>query len=201
LNVGGGSLIQRTIDVALSSSYVDRLILSSDDPAIIAAAKAGGCEVPFVRDAALSGDEALVNDVVVDALRRVPGYDIVLLLQPTSPLRTAGDIDGVLERLEATGARACVTLRPAEEHPYWSFKLGEGAHLVRFAQPSPGQTLRRQDLPEAWYLNGAIYAARVDWFLSVRSFLSDETVGYPMPIERSLDIDTAADAEKLRQMV
>ena len=201
MRIGGRPLIQWTIDAARASRYIDRLILSSDDSAIIAIAKAGGCEVPFVRDAALSEDKTSSIDVVVDALRRMPGYEIVVLLQPTSPLRSSQDIDGALERLESASAPACVTLRPAEDHPYWTFKLEDDDRLGRFAPPPANLPLRRQDLPPAWCLNGAVYAARVEWFLRERSFLSELTVGHPMPAERSLDIDTQTDMDRLRVIV
>lgn len=197
LPIGGKPLIHWTIDAARASRYIDRLILSSDDATIMAAAAAGGCEVPFRRDASLAGDGASSIDAVVDALERVPGYDIVVLLQPTSPLRSTADIDGVLERLESSGAPACVTVRAAEEHPYWTFYTDEQGCLAHYAQPLAGVPTRRQDLPKAWCLNGAVYAARTEFFLKFRSFLTAQTVCYQMPIERSLDIDTPADVERL----
>jgi N-acylneuraminate cytidylyltransferase len=132
---------------------------------------------------------------------RLPGYDLVVLLQPTSPLRIAADIDGAIELLVSSGASACVSLREAEEHPYWMFRLGDGGRLVRFAEPAGGMPLRRQDLPPAWSLNGAVYVAGCDWFLKNRTFLSPATVGYPMPADRSLDIDTFEDIEKLQRHV
>jgi N-acylneuraminate cytidylyltransferase len=94
-----------------------------------------------------------------------------------------------------------VTLRPAEEHPYWTFRLDDGAHLARFAEPPAGLPLRRQDLPPAWCLNGAVYAARTKWFQRERSFLTAATVGQPMPAERSLDIDTPDDVARLRSII
>ena len=201
LAIGGRPLIQWTIDAALASRHIDRLILSSDDAMIIAAAVSAGCEAPFRRAAALSGDEVSSIDVVIDALERVPGYDIVLLLQPTSPLRNAADIDGALELLESSQAPACVSVRAAEEHPYWTFRLDSTGRLERFVEPAGGLPLRRQDLPAAWCLNGAIYAARVDWLLREGSFLSNRTVAYPMPAERSIDIDTPQDVERLKSIV
>lgn len=197
LPIGGKPLIQWTIDAARASKYVDRLILSSDDEAIMAVAAAGGCEVPFRRSAHLASDTASSIDVVVDALERVSGHDIVLLLQPTSPLREASDIDGTLERLIASEAPACVSVRPAEEHPYWTFRTDADGRLLRYAEPPSGLPTRRQDLPEAWCLNGAVYAAHVGWFLKNRSFLTEQTVSHPMPADRSLDIDTPADVERL----
>lgn len=201
LPIGGRPLIQWTIDAARASRHVDRVVLSSDDMAIIDAAVRGGCEAPFVRDAALATDEASSMDVVADALARLPAHDIVVLLQPTSPLRTAADIDGVLERMQSTGAPACVSVREATDHPYWTFRLGESDRMEPYATPPSGLPSRRQELPGAWCLNGAVYAARTGWLLENRSFLSLQTAAYPMPVDRSLDIDTPADVERLRAAV
>ncbi len=195
LPVGGKPLLQWTIDSARQSRYLDRLVLSSDDAAIMDSARAGGCEVPFQRAPELASDNASSIDVVVDALKRVSGFDIVVLLQPTSPLRLAEDIDGALEALDSRNAPACVSVRPAHDHPYLVFRTETAGRLQPYARPETGQSLRRQDLPQAWCLNGAVFAARVDWFLRERSFLSPQTIGYPMPLDRSLDIDTPADVE------
>ncbi|MEN3030998.1 acylneuraminate cytidylyltransferase family protein [Chromobacterium amazonense] len=197
LPIGGKPLIQWTIDAARASSYIDRLILSSDDIEIMEAAATGGCEVPFQRDAYLSDDTASSIDVVVDALQRVPGYDIVLLLQPTSPLRSTLDINGVLERLVSSDASACVTVCAAENHPYWTFRTDKNGYLLRYVDQSSTLPTRRQDLPEAWCLNGAVYAAYTRWLLENRSFLGTQTIAHPMPPERALDIDTPADVERL----
>jgi N-acylneuraminate cytidylyltransferase len=199
--LGGRPLIAWTIEAALASRHVDRVVLSSDDAAIIEAARRHGAEAPFVRPAALAGDEASSIDAVLDALDRLPRFDIVVLLQPTSPLRTAEDIDAALARLQASGAPCCVSVRPAEEHPYWTFRLDGGGRLERFCEPAGGMPLRRQDLPPAWCLNGAVYAARCDWLRRERRFLGPDTVAQPMPAERSLDIDSAADLEQVRAIV
>jgi CMP-N,N'-diacetyllegionaminic acid synthase len=201
LHVGGKPLLQWTIDAALKSRYIDRLILSSDDTAIMEIAAAAGCDVPFLRDASLAGDDVSSIDVVVDALERIPGFDIAVLLQPTSPLRTTADIDGSLERLHLTGAPACVTVRAADDHPYWTFYTDEDGCLVHYSDPPAALPTRRQDLPIAWCLNGAVYVARVDSFLDRRSFFTPQTVCYPMPIERSLDIDTPEDIAHLLSAV
>jgi CMP-N,N'-diacetyllegionaminic acid synthase len=201
LPIFGKPLIQWTIDSARASRYVDRLILSSDDDEIMAVAAAGGCDTPFKRDASLAGDTASSIDVLVDALERVPGYDIVVLLQPTSPLRSASDIDGAIERLESSSAQACVTVRAAEDHPYWTFYADEQGRLAKFIKPPAGMPTRRQDLPEAWCLNGAVYVVRTEWVIKSHSILAADTVFYPMPAERSLDIDTPADVERLVNVV
>jgi CMP-N,N'-diacetyllegionaminic acid synthase len=201
LPVAGRPLIQWTLEAARASRYIDRLILSSDEPAIIRIATQLGCEAPFVRDAALAGDESSSIDVAVDALERVRGYDLLVLLQPTSPLRAASDIDGALEALEASGAPACVSVRAAEDHPYWTFRLDASGRLRRYVDPPDGASARRQDLPPAWCLNGAVYAARVAWFLREKTFLTAHTLAFPMPAERSLDIDTDADVAYFKSIV
>jgi CMP-N-acetylneuraminic acid synthetase len=195
----GKPLIAWTIEAGLASKYLDRLVLSSDDDAIIAAARQYGCEVPFRRGAALAADDTSSIAVVTDALERCPGYDWVVLLQPTSPLRTAEDIDASLERCMAAGAPACVSVREAEESPYWMYWLREGAHLAPVLPER--QFTRRQDLPPAYVLNGAVYVADVQWLLRTRTFLAAETVAYEMSPGRSLDIDTEADFLKFQTIV
>ena len=190
----GTPLIAWTIEAAKASRLVDRVIVSSDDAEIIETATRFGCEAPFVRASALAGPEAASIDVVLDALDRTPGHQVVLLLQPTSPLRTAQDIDGALEEMGETGARSVVSVRPSQDHPWLTFgKDGQG-RLTPYAEAPGGRSLRRQDLPEAWILNGAIYAAEVDWLRRERTFTRPgETALWPMPAERSIDIDTLED--------
>lgn len=189
---GGKPLIGWTIAAAQASVGIDRLILSSDDAGIIAEAKAMGCEAPFVREAALSDDAARSIDVVLDALDRVPGYEVMVLLQPTSPLRTAADIDAVLAGLE--GADSCVSVSEAADHPWMTYRTDASGRMSHYAEPPTGASLRRQDLPGALTVNGAVYAARIDWLRRTRSFVvPGETRAWVMPSERSADIDTLED--------
>lgn len=190
----GSPLIAWTIQAALASRHVDRVILSSDDAEIIETAARFGCEAPFVRVPALAGPEAASIDVVLDALDRTPGYEVVVLLQPTSPLRISEDIDGALERMDETGAPAVVSVRPSTDHPWLTFGRDGRDRLAPHAQVPKGASLRRQDLPEAWVLNGAVYAAGVAWLRRGRTFMRPgETALWPMPAERSVDIDTLED--------
>lgn len=200
--VAGRPLLAWTVEAARGARCIDRTVLSSDDDEIISAAAGLGLEVPFRRRAELARDDTPSIDVVLDALDRLPGYGIVVLLQPTSPLRSADDIDTALERMQAAGAPAVVSLRAAEDHPAWTFKLAADGRLVRYVDDAQlaGAT-RRQDLPPAWCLNGAVYAARVDWLRRTRSFLAEGTVGSEMPAERSLDIDTAEDLRRFAAAV
>lgn len=187
-------LLQWTVEAAQASAHVDRLILSSDDAEIIDLANRLGCEAPFTRTAALSGDEARSIDVVLDAVDRVPGFDLVVLLQPTSPLRLAADIDGTLETLVRSKATSAVSVSAAPCHPWLVFDEDDAGRLVPYASPPAGAGQRRQDMPPAWRLNGAVYAAEIAWLRRERVFVkAGDTVPHVMPVERSADIDTLED--------
>ena len=117
LPAGGKPLIAWTIEAALASACVDRVVLSSDDDEIMAVAEAYGCEVLFRRPPELSGDSASSLAVVSHALAQLPAFDHVMLLQPTSPMRLASDIDAAFELMCSQGAQACVSVCPVEESP------------------------------------------------------------------------------------
>lgn len=189
--LAGKPLLGWTIEAALACAGIDEIVLSTDDEAIANTGRSMGASVPFIRSASLASDEASTMDAVFDALDRLPGFDVVVLLQPTSPLRTAADIDSCLALLDA--APACVSVCPASSHPYLTFRVDDQHRLAPFASTPEGQSLRRQDLPGAWCLNGAVYAADIPWLRVQRSFISIRTVAHAMPAERSIDIDTPAD--------
>ena len=200
LPVGDRPLIAWTIEAARQASCISCVVLSSDDREIIAEALNRGCEVPFKRPAELASDTASSMDVVLHALNQMPGYEYVVPLQPTSPLRTAGDIDAAFNLMLEKQAPACVSVCSVEESPYWMYQF-EGQSYLRSVLEAPQGVTRRQDLPDVYSLNGAIYIARVDWLLRQRSFVSADTVGYVMPKERSMDIDTPEDYQKLNEIM
>ena len=199
LPVQGRPLLAWTADAALAARALDRVVVSSDADAILAAARACGVE-PLRRPAELATDTATTLDVIVHALDACPGHDIVVVLQPTSPLRTAADIDGALERFAATGAPSCVSVCEAEQSPYWMYRLGAGQALLPVVDGTP-QATRRQDLPTVYVLNGAVYVADAAWLRTTRAFVAAGTVAHVMPVERSLDIDTAQDFERFAKTV
>ena len=198
--LAGCPLIEWSIRAARRSRYIDRIIVSSEDAEIIAVAKSLECEAPFVRSAVLAEDSARSIDVVLDAIDRVPGYDVVVLLQPTSPLRTADDIDGTLALLN--DAPAAVTATNATAHPWLVYKPAPDGSLKAYVAPQTGASLRRQDLPPAVQLNGAVYAAEVSWLRKHQAFVhEDETRVWIMPAERSVDIDTPYDFETAERIL
>lgn len=198
--VDGKPLLAWTVDAARGSRRVDRLVLSSDDDSIISAARDCGCDVPFRRPPALASDLATSIDVVLHALDQIPGYDVVVLLQPTSPLRSAADIDAACDEMAKMGAPACVSVSPTDQSPYWMYRIDARQALEPIMEPPAGVT-RRQDLPPVYALNGAIYVAHAGWLRDTRTFVTRDTVAYVMPRERSIDIDTIEDFEAFRQAV
>lgn len=197
--LGGKPLIAWTIEATKSSKYLDRCILSSESENIINIAKSYHCEVPFQRDARLARDETPSIDVVIDAMERCPGYDWVVVLQPTSPLRIGQDIDRALEKCTDLKAPACVSVCEAEQTPYWMYTIKDGEKLEPILPQTKGT--RRQDLPKVYILNGAIYLAEQNWLRQVKDFKRAETVAYQMPTKRSLDIDTELDFELAEALI
>lgn len=192
----GAPLIAWTIRAAQASPGIDRLILSSDDAEIIETARSLGCEAPFQRASELAGDTAASIDVLLDAADRVPGYDIVVLLQPTSPLRTADDIEATLTVMAETGAPGAVSVSEAPCHPYLIFGRDAAGRLSPFVEKPVGLGWRRQDLPPAYRVNGAVYAADLAWLRAERTLCkAGETAAYEMPVQRSIDIDTLEDLQ------
>lgn len=193
--LAGKPLIAWTVEAALGAHCIERVIVSTDAPEIAEAARAAGAEVPFLRPAELATDAAGSVDVLRHAVGQCPGFDYVLLLQPTSPLRTADDIDAAYDRLLATGAPSCVSVCEVTEQPWLMYRHNADGQLERLL-PEPVAGLRRQDLPLVFRLNGALYLARTDWFLAGGRLVGPGTVSLVMSAERSLDIDTRDDFDQ-----
>lgn len=190
-DLAGKPLIAWTIEEAKKSRYIDRLILSSEDDEIIEVAKQYGCEVPFKRPLELAQDDTPGIEPVLHAIEQCPGYDYVVLLQPTSPLRTAEDIDGCIEKLLNSDADFCVSVTEPEKSPYWMYTL-EGERMVPLL-PQEELVVRRQDLPKVYALNGAVYVGNIMEIIETKNFLTKSTLGYVMSKENSIDIDTEID--------
>lgn len=191
--LAGKPLLAWTIDEAKKSKYIDRLILSSEDEEIIQEALKFGCEVPFVRPSELALDNTPGIEPVIHAIGMLEAYyDYIVLLQPTSPLRKAKDIDGCIQHCLMKGAPACVSVTEAQQSPYWMYRLDDDIKLKPFVQ-NCDKINRRQDLPKLYVLNGAVYVAESRFIKENKSFLTEETIGYIMSKENSVDIDNAMD--------
>lgn len=197
LPLAGKPLIAWTIEAALGSRRLSGIFVSTDDPEIAQIAKKYGAEVPFMRPATLAQDNSDSFAVARHALhwmaeheKTQPSY--MMLLQPTSPLRTTADIDKAIQLAEAKNASAVVSVCQAKQHPYLSKRILDDGTLADFI-PSDLTDSRRQALPPVYVLNGAIYLNRCESLLRDQTFLPQGTYAYIMPAERSLDIDSPWD--------
>jgi len=197
--LSGKPLIAWTIDCARNSKYIDWIIVSTDDAEIAKISKDNGATVPFMRPKELAGDTTRGMEVVSHAIRWIrenekTSYDLLLLLQPTSPLRTAGDIDKAVEMLFEKGAKAIVSICETEHHPYrMNMVQADGCLKDFIKQEARGKN--RQELPQFYRVNGAVYLAYCDYLMALNSFFGEGTFAYVMPGERSVDMDGALDFE------
>lgn len=198
--LAGKPLISWTIEEAKKSKFIDRIILSSEDAEIIEVAKQYGCDVPFIRPVELAQDETPGIATVLHAIEKCPDYDFVVLLQPTSPLRTFEDIDGAIETLFEKEADFCVSVTEPDQSPYWMYNLDVNGTMNPLIKQE-SFALRRQELPKTYSLNGAVYVASTKKLKETKSFLTDETIGYVMQRKCSIDIDSEEDFLLCQQML
>ncbi len=191
--LAGKPLIAWTIEEAKKSKYIDMCIVSTEDEEIKSVAEKWGGDVPFMRPVELAQDDTPGIEPVLHAIKMMPGYDYVVLLQTTSPLRTVGDIDGAIACCLDSGSDSCVGITEAVHSPYWMYRMDEQEHLHPILTISKEDSYQRQRLPKVYQLNGAVYVASNDFIEKQCNFVGKETVGYVMPVERSYDIDTLVD--------
>lgn len=201
--VGGKPLIAYTIEAAWQSAHLDKIVVSSDSPAVLEVAKEWRVQ-PAERPSELAQDDSKFEDLIfhtLDWLKEKEGYcpDIFVYLQPTSPLRTADDIDKAVEMLLDSRAKAVISVRPIDRECLKTFLLNSQGYLFGAVNNS-FPFMNRQKLPEVFLPNGAVYAIRTEEFYLRRSLFSpDQTLPYVMPEERSLDINTREDLLKLEK--
>ncbi len=201
--LAGKPLLAYTIDTARRSGALDRVILSTEDEAIATAGRDLGCDVPFIRPLDLAMDDTPHLPVIQHATRWMQervNYqpDAVMILQPTSPLRTAEDIAAAVALLDTSRADSVLSVNevPVHSHPMRTLRLDDKSHAVLFVSGDPVRTRinRRQDLPPAWVMNGAIYACRTRVLFGAEpSLYGNRVVAYRMPAERSISIDDLED--------
>ncbi len=193
--IAGKPLLFWTVEAAKKCAWLDKIIVSTDDPKIATLAKQAGAEVPFLRPKELSSDSARMIDVLLHAIdwfeKHGENYDLLLLLQPTSPLRSSEDIKNAIMEMSYRSAKAIISVCPTEHPPYWSNVLPPDHSLKHFIDQAVIRN--RQELPEYYRLNGAIYLSDVEYLKKNSGFWGDATFAYIMPVERSVDIDSEID--------
>lgn len=192
LELAGKPLIGWTIEAGLQSCYIDRIVVTTDDEEIEEIAHRFGVET-ITRPSELASDTATTFDAVAHTLDHCEKFDYVVLLQPTSPLRSAYHIDKGIELLFAKEADAVISVCEMEHNPLWSNTLPENGSMGNFLR-NEVKNRRSQDLKQYYRLNGAIYICKTDRLLAEKSFFLKKGIyAYVMDRENSIDIDSAAD--------
>lgn len=203
--LGGKPLLQYTFESAKESKLLSLVILSSDDVEIINFAKSIGLEVPFVRPAHLATDVSGSLEVIQHALtffkEKGETFDVVCLLQPTTPFRESGSIDAAIQQFLNSDFDSLVSVRevPAEFNPHWVFEADEKACL-HIATGEKEIIKRRQELPQAYFRDGSIYLTKAEVVLKKDSLYGDK-IGYIVSqSERFVNLDTMADWERAEKL-
>ena len=200
VDVHGKPLIQYTIDAALQSKYIDKVIVSTEDEAISNVAKKCGAEIPFIRPMELASDNAKTIDTVIHALKTMEQdgskFDYVVLLQPTQPLREFWHIDESIEKILFSKTDSLVSVSKVNDHPILVRTLNDKDEVSRILEQN--STVRRQEFPDYYKVNGAIYINRVNESFTEDTSLNDNKLAYVMDGKYDLDIDEPLDLELLR---
>lgn len=194
--LNGKPLVEHTILRAIESEHIDNIVLSSDDEEILSLGKIFPITI-IKRSPELAEDQTPMKEVVLDVLRRFEEegkkFSSFVLLQPTSPLRTSDDIDRTIESLYSSSGHSCVSICLFEPHPFLAVSIDENNRLSTYIKGSEKYD-RRQDYPDLYRINGAVYAVYSDRFIENPIFILDgKTNYYKMPISRSVDIDEETD--------
>ena len=194
IDLCGKPLISYTIQAALESKYIDKVIVSTDSQEIADVAIKYGAEVPFLRPGELASDTSKTIDAVMHAVgeleKRKEEYDILILLQATQPLRTPDDIDSAIELFIKNKGQSLVSVSPVEDNPILIRTID---NLGRMNSILPMKsTCRRQDMPLYYRVNGCIYINLISE-LDLNTSFNDNKIPYIMPKERSVDIDEIKD--------
>ena len=198
----GKPMLYYSIESAINSGIFDDIIVSTDSELYAELSIKYGASVPFIRPEFLSTDTAKTNDVIEYTIKKLIDngneYDFLMILQPTSPLRKKEDILGAVNLLFEKEANAVISVCESEHSPLYSNTLDASLSMEKFLPKY--KDLRRQELPKYYRLNGAIYLAKVDYFLQYKDLYKSKSYAYIMDKKNSIDVDDELDfiiAEKL----
>jgi len=192
-------LVAWTIEHALQSRSLSRVVVSTDDPEIAAEARARGAPPPFIRPGELAEDETPMIDVLLHALdwfeARGETFDVLALMEPTSPLRKAGDVDAAIEVLSRESATADSLVSVGEihlENPHLAKRI-EGGFVRPYVTEHAATFTRRQELPTAFFPYGVVYLSKVASLRERKTFYHDRTVPYLLERWQNYEVDDLLD--------
>lgn len=198
MHLAGKPLIAYTIEVALKWKKMDKLIISTDDNEIAKISTEYGAEVPFMRPAELATDTADKLPVIQHAVKFCEkkyntGYDVVVDLDPTAPLRKISDLDNALNKFLNSDADVLYSVCRARKSPYFNMvELDENGY-AHLSKPLKNKIVRRQDSPEVYDMNASIYIFNRDFLFTADSIHSGKAVVYVMDDISAFDIDREID--------
>lgn len=194
----GKPLIAWSIDVALKSSYIDEVVVSTDSEEIADVAKKNGGFVPFLRPKELAQDNSATSSVLVHAINYMKqhylrSYKYVVLLEPTSPIRDVKDIDLAIEILEKnTSAESIVSVSKTEsQNPAFLVKLKDG--FIKGYQKKNIKVLRRQEIEDVFFFDGSFYISDIQSYLTRKTFYHEKTLAHVVEKWKSFEIDDQYD--------
>ncbi len=200
LDLCGKPLIAWSIEAALKSKYISKVVVSSDDEEILNISSKFGADI-IKRPYELANDTATTFDAIKHTINNLEKYDYIVLLQPTSPLRNENQIDEAIELLEEKKADAIVSVCEMDHSPLWSNTLPKDGNMNNFLRDEV-LNKRSQDLEKYYSLNGAIYICKTDKLLENKSFfLKDNIFAYIMDRKSSIDIDEEIDFEIAKVLI
>lgn len=207
VDICGQPLIAYTIRAALASSLISRTVVSTEDDEIAAIASNLGADVPFRRPAELAEDAAQSLPVVqhaIDAVEKEEGrrYDIIVMLQPTTPLRTTSDIDEGIRLLMDTDAASVVSVVDVgANHPYRMKRVDESGRLVNFVEQGFEDMRPRQELPPVYIRSGDLYISRREVVMEQGTLVGTNCRAVVIPEHRAVNIDTPLDLLRAEQLL
>lgn len=202
-DLNGKPLIAYSIEAGLKSKYINKVVVTTDGEEIAKVAKEYGADVPFLRPKHLATDTSKSIDAVTHCIEQLKNqgheYDYIVLLQPTQPLRQAWYIDEAIELIIAKDEDALVSVSKVKDHPILMRTIDESGHAVNLLEGS--STKRRQDFPDFYKVNGAIYINKINDNLNNDTSLNDNKLVYIMDEKYDVDIDEMLDLQIARLII
>ncbi len=205
--LGGKPLINYTIEVGLACAEITKLVVSTDSPEIAKISKAAGAEVPFFRPAELATDTSPSIDTVIHAVeffeKEGNQFDAVCLLQPTSPFRTAEEVQKAISTFIEKEADSLISVRkvPHQFNPHWIFEPNADDDFLEIATGESEIITRRQELPPAYYRDGSIYLVKTQVLLKKRSLYGEWIAFSLSENDVFVNIDTMEDWERAEKLI
>ncbi len=194
----GKPLVAWSIEAGLNSIYIDEVMVSTDCPLIAEVAQKHGADIPFIRPANLATDESSSFDAICHTinfykqnLKKV--FDYIVLLEPTSPLRTSKDIDRAIEILMNSGCESIVGICKTESQNPAFLVTKDEQNLIHGYLNRNIKVIRRQEIEDIFFLEGTIYVSEVKAYMEKKTFYHQSTIGYEVEKFKSLEIDDIDD--------